>query len=233
MRISLAVSVALLMATPALAADGENTEAWLTATAEKVTFQARKGPSLFRPGFVIGEYTGSFKAVASSTSATGVFNSGKAKASIDVERPGMTSVTAECKGGQSRLHFGWITFKRDKLSYVCRYGGAAPAGAEFALTQAKGGFLAQLSQPQRAAELAFGDITLRAETKYISGLPLSSGGANSYVISRPDGVVVGGLQTNGFRPVFWLPRQPGPERDAVALMAVTLFAFQDPGRPDR
>jgi hypothetical protein len=43
---------------------------------------------------------------------------------------------------------------------------------------------------------------------------------------------LGGVQTNGFRPTFRLQRQSGPERDAAALMAVTLFAFRDPG-PNR
>lgn len=86
-----------------------------------------------------------------------------------------------------------------------------------------------MMQPQRAAELVYGRTTLRAETKYISGLPIGGGTPISYVIFRPDGTPVGGLQTGGLRPQFYLPKTPGPERDAVAVMALTLFAFQDPG----
>lgn len=73
-------------------------------------------------------------------------------------------------------------------------------------------------------------MILRAQTRYISGIPLSGGGANSYIVTRPDGTAVAGLQTNGLRPTFWLPRAQGPERDAAAVLLLTLFTFQDPGR---
>jgi hypothetical protein len=145
----------------------------------------------------------------------------------------MAPVIGECQGGQGRIGLGWITFERDSLTYVCTYGGGAPAGAEFDLAQSKGGFFAQLTQPQRAGELRYGPITLRAQTRYISGLPFGGGGAHSYVVTRPDGTPVAGLQTNGLRPVFWLPREAGPERDAAAVLLLTLFNFRDPGRQDR
>jgi len=41
---------------------------------------------------------------------------------------------------------------------------------------------------------------------------------------------VGGMSKGGLRPVFYFPRTPGPERDAVAVMALTLFTFKDPGK---
>jgi hypothetical protein len=50
-----------------------------------------------------------------------------------------------------------------------------------------------------------------------------------YVITR-DGVEVGGVDFNGFAPVFYLPPKGAPDRDAVAVFALTLFNFQDPGR---
>jgi hypothetical protein len=76
----------------------------------------------------------------------------------------------------------------------------------------------------------YGAIVLRAQTRHISGLPLSSGGANSYVVTRPDGTPVAGLQINGLRPVFWLPRAPGPERDAATMLLLTLLSFQGSGK---
>jgi hypothetical protein len=84
-----------------------------------------------------------------------------------------------------------------------------------------------LRQPQRAGELHYGAVVLRAQTHHISGLPLSGGGANSYIVTRPDGMPVAGLQTNGLRPVFWLPRAG---RDAAAVLLLILFSFQDPSR---
>lgn len=229
--LALALAAASIAGANAWAADKSGSLAsLLAATTEKIGLQGRKGPSLFQPGFAVGEYTGSIKAMRRQVSATGVYSSDKATASLNVERPGMTAVTADCKGGQSRLSLGWITLDRDRLSYVCKLAGGAPAGAEFALAEAKGSLAGRMIQPQRAAELAYGAITLRAETRYISGIPLGGGAPVSYVIFRPDGTPVGGLQLNGLRPVFYLPKARGPERDAVAVMALTLFAFQDPGQ---
>lgn len=215
----------------AWAAEGKaSLESQLQGTAEKLPLQGRKGPSLFQPGFGVGEYSGWAKSMKKQTTVTGVFAGDKAATTFEVGRPGLAAITGDCHGGQSRLGLGWITFKRDKLSYVCSFGGGAPAGAELALVQTKGSLIGQMMQPQRAAELSWGGVTLRADTRYISGLPVSNGGASSYVIFRPDGTPVGGLQMNGLRPVFWLPRTPGPERDAAMVLATVLFTFQDPGR---
>ena len=48
-----------------------------------------------------------------------------------------------------------------------------------------------------------------------------------YVFSR-DGVDIGGVDLNGLRPTFYLPPAGSPDRDAAAVLAVSLFAFQDP-----
>lgn len=201
----------------------------LAGRTEKLTLSGRKGPSLFKPGFAVGEYTGWSKAQRSSANAFGSVSMDKAKASITIEAPSLKApVTAECKGGQGRLGLGWITFKRDKLVYVCTYGGGAPAGAEMNLAASKGKGLAALTQPQRAGELDYGSIVLRADTKFIGGLPITNSGS-TYVFFRPDGAAVGALQQNGLRPTFYLPKKPGPERDAVAVLALSLFFFGDPG----
>jgi hypothetical protein len=208
-------------------------ESQLQDRAERVLLEGRKGPSLFQPGFGVGEYSGWAKSSGQSVSLGSIFSSDKASTSLQVQRPGMAPVTGECQGGQGRIGLDWITFQRDSLTYVCTYGGGAPAGAEFDLAQSRGGFFAELTQPQRAGELRYGPITLRAQTRYISGLPFGGGGAHSYVVTRPDGTPVAGLQTNGLRPVFWLPREAGPERDAAAVLLLTLFNFRDPGRQER
>lgn len=227
-KICVLVAAASLLSVGARAAE-PSLESQLAATAQQYPLEGRKGPSLFQPGFGVGEYSGFAKSTKQSSGIGGIFSSDKAAAGLEVQRAGMTPVTGDCQGGQGRIGLDWITFSRDKLTYVCSYGGGAPAGAEFDLAEAKGGLFAQLSQPQRAGELRYGAITLRAQTKYISGIPLSGGGANSYVVTRPDGTPVAGLQSNGMRPVFWLPREPGPERDAAAVLLLTLFTFQDPG----
>lgn len=222
--------VVLLAGMGARAAMAADLEDQLQAQAERLTLEGRKGPSLFQPGFGVGEYSGWAKATSSHSDVAGLATSDEARASLEVQRPGMTPVTAACQGGQGRIGLKWVTFDRDALHYVCSFGGGAPAGAEFDLVETHGGFFAELSQPQRAGELRYGPVTLRVQTRYISGIPLSSRGASSYAVTRPDGTLVAALQTNGLRPVFWLPRQPGPERDAAAVLLLTLFNFQDPGR---
>lgn len=205
----------------------------MLGTAEKLTLKGKKGESLFRPGYVLGEYTGASGGVAASTRAPGFYSKDKLKADFTVIRPGWSApVTVTCAGGQSRLGLGWITFKRDTLDYVCEFGGSAPAGAAFALAMTKGGLLKELTQPQRAAELQYGGVTLRAQTKYLGGLPISGGpGATSYVFTRGD-QEIGGLQLNAFPPAFYLPPQGSADRDAAAIMSLILFYFRDPGRQD-
>jgi hypothetical protein len=51
-----------------------------------------------------------------------------------------------------------------------------------------------------------------------------------YVFTR-DGVDVGGLSLGGFRPTFYLPPKGSPDRDAIAVLAISLFYFKDRGRP--
>jgi hypothetical protein len=227
---TLAVIVMTGMAIVPAAHGAPSLESQLQEQAQQLSLEGRKGPSLFEPGFSVGEYYGWISASKRHADVGGIFSSDKTAATLQVARPGMTPVTGSCQGGQGRIGLDWITFQRDNLAYVCSYGDGAPGGAEFDLAQSRGGLFAELSQPQRAGELHYGAIVLRAQTRHISGLPLSGGRANSYVVTRSDGTPVAGLQTNGLRPVFWLPRTPGLERDAAAVLLLTLFSFQDPGR---
>jgi hypothetical protein len=195
---------------------------------ERLTLEGRRGPSLFRPGFAVGDYTGSATAQSSSTSFFG--SSDYSEAEFDVAT-GIGEVKAECEGGQSHTKI-IVTFDREDLSYVCKYSGAAPGGAEFSLVLARGkGLFANLQQPQRAGVLTWGSTSYRAETRYVSGLPWTGGGSViGYVISR-DGIDVGGISLGGLRPTFYLPPKGSPDRDAVAVLAISLFYFRDPGRP--
>jgi hypothetical protein len=201
---------------------------------EKLKLQGRRGESLLRPGYAVGEYTGSSKAVAKSVKALGSYSKDSMRASFSVTAPGFPApVEGACEGGQGRLGLGWITFDRDDLLYVCTYSqGGAPLKAAMNLALSKGSLLGNLGQPQRAGELQYQGITLRAQTKRLGGLPFGGaarGGVMGYVITR-DGVEVGGVDFNGLAPTFYLPPKGSPDRDAVAVFALTLFTFQDPGR---
>lgn len=198
----------------------------MTERTERLGLEGRRGPSLFRPGFGIGEYSGSATSRSSSTRLPWQSRD-MARSEFSVASPAMGEVTGDCGGGQSHSQILWITFDREPLSYDCVYGGAAPAGARLSLALSRGSLMGRLQQPQRAGELTWGDITLKAETKRIGGLPWGGGRVMGYVISR-DGIEVGGLDLNGMRPTFYLPPQGSPDRDAVAVLAVSLFTFQDP-----
>ena len=198
----------------------------MTERTDRIGLEGRRGPSLFRPGFAVAEYTGSASSRSSSTRLPWQSRD-MARAEFDIAGPALGTVQGDCGGGQSHRRILWITFDRERLSYECAYTGAAPEGARLTLALSRGGLLARMQQPQRAGELVWGDITLRAETKRIGGLPWGGGRVMAYVFSR-DGVEVGGLDLNGLRPTFYLPPQGSPDRDAVAVLAVSLFAFQDP-----
>ncbi len=198
----------------------------MTERTERIGLEGRRGPSLFRPGFAIGEYSGWASSRGSSTRLPWQSRD-MARAEFSVASPSLGTVDGDCGGGQSHRQILWITFDRETLSYDCVYAGAAPANARLSLALTRGSLLARLQQPQRAGELVWGDIVLRAETKRIGGLPWGGGRVMGYVFTR-DGVEIGGVDLNGLRPTFYLPPQGSPDRDAAAVLAVSLFAFQDP-----
>lgn len=222
---------ATLALAPAALAD----PAAMIAKSEKVKLKGRKGEKLTRPGYELAEYTGVFSASTfQGSDSLGIWAKNKTAFDFTITRPGWSApVTVTCGGGQGRLGLGWITFKRDNLQVTCTFGGSAPANAAFSLALADGSFLQQLAQPQRAAELQYGPVNLRAQTRVLGGLPIGGGGGPvGYLFTRGD-AEVGGLQLGGFQPNFYLPPQPSADRDAAAITAMILFLFKDPGRPQR
>jgi hypothetical protein len=224
--IALSLIAGLMLAAPAQAAAPAGTE--------KVKLSGRKGPSLFRPGFQVGEYDGNASIKSSKSSVSGVFEGDKASVAMTINGPGLGPVEVACGGGQSRLGLGWITFDRDKLDFFCTITGpGAGADASFALAQSRGAsFLKSLQQPQRAAELWFGGVSVRARTEQVGGMPIGGGQVLGYVLSK-DGVDIGAVDLGGgmaLPPTFYLPPKGSKDRDAVAVMTLILWAFKDPGR---
>jgi hypothetical protein len=227
MKLASLLAAAALAAAGAAASQTAAPTVPMTERTDRIGLEGRRGPSLFRPGFAVAEYTGSATSRSSSTRLPWQSRD-MARAEFDLTLPG-GAIQGDCGGGQSHRQILWITFDREPLAYECQYSGAAPAGASLTLALSRGSLLGRLQQPQRAGELVWGDIVLKAETKRIGGLPFGGGRVMGYVFSR-DGVEIGGLDLNGFRPTFYLPPQGSPDRDAAAVLAVSLFAFQDPGR---
>jgi hypothetical protein len=192
---------------------------------ERIGLSGRRGPSLFRPGFAIGEYTG-WASLRDSAVSLPWQSRDFASADLSIVTPA-GEVTGNCGGGQGHRNILGITFDREALSYDCDYGGAAPADAGMGLALARGSIMARLQQPQRAGSLTWQGVEYRTETRRIGGLPFGGGRVMGYVISR-DGVEVGGVDLNGMRPTFYLPPAGSPDRDAVAVFAISLWAFRDP-----
>ncbi len=204
------------------------------ANTEKLSLQPKRVKGLLLGyGYQLGEYSGQVKAMNSQTRALGMFSSDYAKTNFTISSPRLKApMTVNCEGGQNRLGMGWIDFKRNDLAYVCNFVGG-PSDASFALVLSDGKFLDKLYQPQRAAEIRYGGVTLRAKTRKMPGsMPLGGGATPSYVILKGD-QEVGGMVRTTFKGTVYLPVQGSPDRDAAAAMALALFFFTDPGAQTR
>lgn len=208
----------------------------LTQRTEKIGLSGRKGESLFRPGFGVGEYTGVSSGKTKSVRAAGIVSRDSMQAEFKVTAPSLPEpVIGSCAGKEGLVQIAWITFDRDDIHYDCTYqrGPAAAPDASFHLVLSRGSLGRTITGgAQRAAEMSWGGKVYRAETRRIGGFPIALTGVSGYAISR-DGVDVGAVDLNGMRPNFYLPLAGSPDRDAVAIMALTLFFFQDPARSNR
>lgn len=216
--------VALSLATPVVAS-AQDAAVPMRDRTERVGLAGRRGPSLFSPGFAIAEYTG-WASLRDSAVRLPWQSRDFATAELSIITPA-GEVTGNCGGGQGRRNILGITFDREPLSYDCDYAGAAPADAGMGLALARGSILRRIQQPQRAGSLTWNGVEYRTETRRIGGLPFGGGAVMGYVISR-DGIEVGGVDLNVMRPTFYLPPSGSPDRDAVAVFAISLWAFRDP-----
>jgi hypothetical protein len=201
------------------------------APTERLTLKGRKGPKLLRPGYEVGEFTGSSSVMAKNIKLFG--NKDSMRASFDVASPDMAQpVVVDCAGGQSEFTFV-LTWDRDPVTYNCNFGGGAPPNARLELAFARGkGILAKLQGNNRAGELHWKDQVIKFETAAMKGLPLSAGRPAAYVFTK-DGVEVGRLDVASMigvtPPTFNLPPRGAPEREAVAMAMLALYFFPDPG----
>lgn len=100
--------------------------------------------------------------------------------------------------------------------------------ATFALALSEGSLMSRLYQPQRAAELTYNGFTVRAHTRKVDGgMPICSGRTMSYVITR-DGGEIGELVRGVMQPTCYLPPAGSTDREAAAIMALSLFFSPTP-----
>lgn len=227
--LSAAVAIAACMSTATPAAAAVDASVPLIQRTEKLTLKGRKGESLFKPGYAVGEYVGGATSKTRAVDVPGFHASDKMKTDFTVEAPSLSGkISGACAGGESRSGIGWVTFDKDDLRYVCTYEGAGVVpGSSLILLLAKGSWKAQLQQPQRAGEFRWGSTVIRAQTRKVGGVPWAGGRVMGYVFTK-DGVEIGALDIAGLAPTFYLPPKGDPDRDAVAVLAISLFFFQDP-----
>jgi hypothetical protein len=232
-KTGVSAAVAALFLAGSAAAQAPDASRPLTERTEKIGLSGRKGPSLFRPGFGVGEYTGVSQGKSKSVRAAGIVSRDSMQADFTVTAPSLPQeVSASCAGKEGLVQLLFVTFDRDDIYYDCaiQNGGKAET---FRLALSKGSLGKKITGgAQRAAEMTWNGKTYRAETRRIGGFPLALTGVSGYAVSR-DGVDIGALDLNGIRPTFYLPLAGSPDRDAVAVMALTLFFFQDPARANR
>jgi hypothetical protein len=228
--VGLAVAFCLALAAPAQAA------APITRTAEKVKLGMKKGQSLFKPVTVLAEYESAAGVAKRSTTSIPGF-SDKAKSSIKFKfsGPNVGPVEAACGGGQGKKKILGITYKTQKLDYVCTFSGpGAGDDADFTLVLGEAGSLLKaFQQPQRTAELRFGGVTVRARTEQVGDVPIGGGKVLGYVYSQ-DGVDVGAVDLmgngmSGMAQTVYLPAKGSKARDAAAMLSFILIYFDDPG----
>ena len=224
MRLAVLALAALLAAAP-VAVSAQDASVPMRDRTERIGLAGRRGPSLFRPGFAVGEFTG-WASLRDNEVRLPWQSRDFTSAELSIVTP-RGEISASCGGGQGRREFLGITFDREPLSYDCDYSGAAPADAAMGLALARGSILRRLQQPQRAGFLIWNGVEYRTETRRVGGLPFGGGGVLGYIVTR-DGVEVGGVDLNGMRPTFYLPPQGSPDREAVAVFTLSLWAFRDP-----
>lgn len=227
--IAFSFAVGLALAAPAQAA------APVTKTAEKVKVGMKKGKSLLKPITVMAEYEGVAGAsVTSSSSVTGFSEKAKSKIKFKFSGPNVGPVDVACGGGQGKKKILGITYKTEKLQYLCTLSGpGAGADADFTLVLGKAGsILKALQQPQRNGELRFGGVTLQARTEQVGGAPIGGGQVLGYVYSQ-DGVDIGAVDLIGDgmagAKTVYLPPAGSKARDAAAMLSFILIYFDDPG----
>ena len=229
--IALSIAVGLALAVPAHAA------APITKTTEKIKLGMKKDRGLLKPvTVVLAEYEGAAGwAMTSSSSVTGFSEKTKSKIKFKFSGPNVGPVEAACGGGQGKKKILGITYKTEKLQYLCTISGpGAGADADFTLVLGKAGsILKALQQPQRTGELRFGGVTLQARTEQVGDAPIAGGNVLGYVYSQ-DGVDIGAVNLMGdgmsnYGSTVYLPPTASKTRDAAAMLSFILIYFDDPG----
>lgn len=229
--IGLAAAISLALAAPAFA------DAPITRTTERVKVGMKKGKSLLKPVTTLAEYEGvAGVAFKSNTGISGFSEKAKSKIKFQFSGPSLGPVEVACGGGQGRRKILGITYKTEKLQYVCTFSGpGAGDDADFTLVLAKAGsILKAIQQPQRNGELRFGGVTLQARTEQVGGAPIGGGKVLGYVYSE-NGVDVGAVDLIGdgvsISPAktAYLPAKASKTRDAAAMLSFILIYFDDPG----
>lgn len=227
--LALSLAASLAVAAPALA------DAPITKTAEKVKVGMKRGKSLLKPITTVAEYEAvagaSFK---SNTGISGFSEKAKSKIKFQFTGPNVGPVEVACGGGQGKRKILGVTYKTQKLQYVCTFQGpGAGDDADFTLVLGEAGSLLKaLQQPQRAAELRFGGVTLQARTEQVGGMPIGGGKVLGYVYSQ-DGVDIGAVDLMGGAmstgSLVYLPPKGSKTREAAAMLSFILVFFDDPG----
>lgn len=203
----------------------------MTERTEQLQLKPRRVPGLLGYGFDLAEYTGETQTRSSSFRAFGrAISRDSASTKFKVAAPTIPELEADCAGGQRSTRLGWIAFERQDLSYICTFsrGGAVVPGVSFELALQEAGLLARMSQPQRAGEMTYNGQTIRLQTQRIGGVPLPTGRIAGYVFYK-DGQEIGGIDFNRIMsPAVYLPPSGSPDRDVVALAALSIMFFADP-----
>jgi hypothetical protein len=127
MRFAALALVAMITAAPVAAAPvvgaAQDAAVPMRDRTERIGLAGRRGPSLFRPGFAVGEYIG-WASIRDNEVRLPWQSRDFTSAELSIVTPG-GEVTASCGGGQGHRNILGITFDREPISYDCDYAGSA------------------------------------------------------------------------------------------------------------
>jgi hypothetical protein len=177
-----------------------------------------------------GPYSGTWSGRASSMNVMNIRRRNTTRTQLTVNGPGFEdgTVSLSCAGGEFEFELFWITWERERLSYVCEISrNGEPIDSRFELAFQRGRGLLRAGRNERAGQMVHEGQTVQFETQRLSGIAFPSGKVPGYLV-RADGHEIAGMDYGVIRSTLYLPDDDDPHREIALLTTIALATFFDP-----
>lgn len=194
------------------------------------SYEIRYGRSDGSNTWAAGPYSGTWSGRTSSMNVMNMRRRNATRTQLTVNGPGFEdgTVSLSCAGGEFEFELFWITWERERLSYVCtisRNGETIDSRLELAFQRGRG--LLRAGRNERAGQMVHEGQTVQFETQRLSGIAFPSGKVPGYVV-RADGREIAGMDYGVMRSTLYLPAEDDPHREIALLTTIALATFFDP-----